>query len=78
MTKPSPKENPIPPWQRISVDAGTAANMLSIGKSTFFARVRVGMYPKARPDGRWLVSELRQAVEGLGKDQQQPAGAQAS
>jgi hypothetical protein len=53
------RENPIPPWQRIAVDATTAADMLGCGRSTFFARVRAGLYPKAGPDGRWSVSALR-------------------
>jgi len=56
MTK---QENPIPPWERIAVDATTAANMLSIGRSTFFARVASGLYPKPGPDGLWSVSALR-------------------
>lgn len=56
----SKQENPIPPWQRIAVDASTAANMLSVGRSTFFARVKTGMYPRPATDGRWRVSELQQ------------------
>lgn len=51
--------NPIPPWERIAVDARTAAQMLSCGRSTFFARVKAGIYPPAGPDGRWSVSALR-------------------
>jgi hypothetical protein len=54
------RENPIPPWQRIAVDARTAAHMMSCGRSTFFARVKLGIYPKAGPDGLWRVSDLRQ------------------
>lgn len=54
------RENTIPPWERIAVDARTAAQMFSIGRSTFFDRVRKGMYPKPANDGLWRVSELRQ------------------
>lgn len=50
----------IPPWERIAVDAATAAAMLSCGRSTFFQRVKEGIYPKAGRDGRWSVSALRQ------------------
>lgn len=53
------KDNPIPPWERIAVDATTAAHMLSIGRSTFFQRVKDGVYPKPANDGRWRVSDLR-------------------
>lgn len=52
-------KNPIPPWERIAVDAATAAAMLSIGRSTFFKRVKDGLYPQPGPDGRWSVSALR-------------------
>lgn len=55
----SKRENPIPPWERIAVDATTAAQMFSIGRSTFFQRVKQGKYPKPANDGRWRVSELR-------------------
>lgn len=57
------KSNPIPPWERIAVDAATAAAMMSCGRSTFFQRVKSGMYPKPGPDGRWSVSALRQLHE---------------
>lgn len=50
--------NQIPPWNRLAVDAKTAADMMSVGRSTFFARVKDGMYPKSANDGRWNVSEL--------------------
>ena len=53
------KQNPIPPWQRIAVDAGTAAHMLSIGRSTFFKRVAADLYPKPGKDGLWRVADLR-------------------
>lgn len=50
--------NQIPPWNRLAVDAKTAAEMMSVGRSTFFARVKAGMYPPSANDGRWNVSEL--------------------
>lgn len=52
-------KNPIPPWNRIAVDARTAAHMMTCGRSTFFARVNRGIYPKPGPDGKWSVSALR-------------------
>jgi predicted DNA-binding transcriptional regulator AlpA len=62
----SKKTNPIPPWERIAVDAGTAASMLSIGRSTFFTRVKAKVYPPPGPDGRWSVSELRRLFQASG------------
>jgi hypothetical protein len=59
--EPKPRnrpENPIPPCERIAVDAVTAAAMMSCGRSTFFQRVKDGIYPKAGLDGRWSVSAL--------------------
>jgi hypothetical protein len=55
----SKKENPIPPWLRIAVDATTAAHMMSCSRSTFFQRVKDGIYPKSGPDGLWSVSALQ-------------------
>lgn len=52
-------DNPIPPWERIAVDARTAAWMLSCGRSTFFERVKNGTYPKPGKDGKWGVEALR-------------------
>jgi hypothetical protein len=60
MSTRNPDTNPIPPWDRIAVDARTAARMLSCGYSTFFRRVKEGVYPAPGPDGRWSVSALRQ------------------
>lgn len=57
------RENPIPPWERIAVDAATAAHMLSCGRSTFFKRVKSGVYPRPAVDGLWRVSELRLACQ---------------
>jgi predicted DNA-binding transcriptional regulator AlpA len=57
------RENPIPPWERIAVDATTAAQMFSIGRSTFFARVKQGIYPKPANDGRWRVSDLQRCAQ---------------
>lgn len=50
--------NPIPPAQRIAVDASTAAQLMSCSRSTFFQRVKDGIYPKPGPDGLWSVSRL--------------------
>jgi predicted DNA-binding transcriptional regulator AlpA len=60
MSSTERKSNKIPPWERIAVNAATAAEMLSCGRSTFFARVKEGVYPKPGRDGRWSVSALRQ------------------
>jgi hypothetical protein len=51
--------NPIPPAERIAVDAATAANLMSCGKSTFFRRVKQRLYPQAGPDGLYSVTALR-------------------
>lgn len=48
----------VPAWQ-VAVDAGTAAKMMGCGYSTFFKRIKAGIYPKAGPDGQWSVSALR-------------------
>jgi predicted DNA-binding transcriptional regulator AlpA len=56
-------ENPIPPWQRIAVSAKTAAQMMECSRSTFFQRVKDGIYPKPGPDGQWSVSALRRLHE---------------
>lgn len=64
--------NEIPPWQRLSVDAATAAKMMSCGRSTFFRRVKVGMYPPPGRDGLWSVSQLRECRERLSAPESQP------
>lgn len=54
--------------QPIAVDADTAAAMLSIGRSTFLARVSRGMMPRPRKIGHrsaWLVEELTEAARNL-------------
>lgn len=53
------KPNDIPAWERVAVDAGTAAKLMNCGYSTFFKRVKAGIYPAAGPDGQWSVSALR-------------------
>lgn len=63
MSERRKKDNPIPPWNRFAVDATTAAQMFSIGRSTFFARVKDGIYPKPANDGLWRVSDLRRLAE---------------
>lgn len=55
--------NPIPPWQRIKVNATTAAQLMSCSRTTFFQRVKNNIYPKAGVDGMWSVSELRRLAE---------------
>lgn len=52
------EQNPIPLWDRICVNANDAARMMSCCRSTFFARVREGIYPKPGPDGKWSVMAL--------------------
>lgn len=52
-------KNPIPLWNRIAVNAKTAAMMMGVGYSTFFAKVKEGIYPKPGPDGRYSVDALR-------------------
>lgn len=56
-------ENPIPPWQRIAVSASTAAQMMECSRSTFFKRVKDGVYPKPGRDGQWSVSALKRIHE---------------
>jgi predicted DNA-binding transcriptional regulator AlpA len=55
----STDKNPIPPWERIAVTATTAAAMLECSRSTFFQKVKDGIYPRPGPDGRWSVTALR-------------------
>lgn len=55
----STDKNPIPPWDRIAVTASTAANMLECSRTTFFRKVKEGIYPAPGKDGRWSVSALR-------------------
>lgn len=43
--------NPIPLHERIAVKASEAAALMSCSRSTFFARVKAGIYPKPGPDG---------------------------
>ncbi len=71
----SKAENPIPPWQRIAVDATTAANMMSCSRSTFFQRVKDEIYPKPGPDGLWSVSALQRLHPANQPTIEQAAGA---
>lgn len=57
-TDKKPAANPIPPKDRIAVDATTAAALMSCSRSTFFQRVKDGVYPRAWDDGLWRVNEL--------------------
>jgi hypothetical protein len=57
--------NSIPPWQRLSVNAATAAQMMGCGKSTFFRRVRDKLYPPPARDGLWNVAELRRCRQQM-------------
>ena len=45
------ERNPIPLHERIAVKASEAAALMSCSRSTFFARVKAGIYPKPGPDG---------------------------
>jgi hypothetical protein len=53
------RENPIPPWQRIAVDARTAADMLGLSQFQFARYVRDELLPKPALDRRWSVEALR-------------------
>ena len=59
MSDKTPKTPTIPPAERIAVDAKSAAALMSVSRSTFFARVRAGIYPPRGRDGQWSVSALR-------------------
>lgn len=72
----SRRDNPIPPWERLGVDGGTAASMMGCGRSTFFARVKAGMYPKPAADGLWNVSQLRECREKMAAVDPEPESAQ--
>lgn len=48
----------IPAYQ-IAVKAPMAAKMMGCARSTFFQRVKDGIYPKPGPDGQWSVTALR-------------------
>lgn len=52
------ERNPIPLHERIAVKASEAAALMSCSRSTFFAKVKAGVYPKPGPDGRWGVKAL--------------------
>lgn len=51
--------NPIPPWERLAVNGVTAAQMMGCSRSTFFQRVKDGVYPKPAKDGLWNVDALK-------------------
>lgn len=55
----STETSPVPLWERIAVPAKIAAQMMGCSRSTFFQKVKDGVYPKPGPDGRWSVSALR-------------------
>ena len=59
MSESATIERKIPPTERIAVKAKDAAALMSCSRSTFFARVKAGIYPKPGPDGQWGVSALR-------------------
>ena len=59
----STDKNPIPPWQRIAVRGPVAAAMMGCSRSTFFQRVKDGIYPKPGQDGQWSVAALRRVHE---------------
>lgn len=55
----------IPPWHRLGVNGATAATMMGCARSTFFQRVKDGLYPKPGKDGLWSVSQLRECRERM-------------
>ena len=55
----------IPPSERLRVDGATAAGLMGCGYSTFFKRVRDGMYPRAGQDGLWSVRLLKECSDRL-------------
>lgn len=55
MSESATIERKIPPTERIAVKAKDAAALMSCSRSTFFARVKAGIYPKPGPDGQWGV-----------------------
>jgi predicted DNA-binding transcriptional regulator AlpA len=71
----SNKQNPIPLWERLAVNATEAAQMMGCGRSTFFARVKINLYPPPARDGLWNVSELRQCRANLTTMPSEPAAA---
>lgn len=58
MSESATIERKIPPTERIAVKASEAAALMSCSRSTFFAKVKAGVYPKPGPDGRWGVKAL--------------------
>ena len=51
MSESATIERKLPPTERIAVKAKDAAALMSCSRSTFFARVKAGIYPKPGPDG---------------------------
>lgn len=51
MSEAATIERKLPPTERIAVKAKDAAALMSCSRSTFFARVKAGIYPKPGPDG---------------------------
>lgn len=58
-TQPGTSKAIIPPWERLGVNGVTAAQMMGCSRSTFFQRVKDGLYPKPAQDGLWNVDALR-------------------
>lgn len=54
--------------RKLLVDAKTAAEMFDCGVSTFWKRVKSGVYPAPVKDGgstRWRVSDLERHVQAM-------------
>lgn len=64
MSESATIERKLPPTERIAVKAKDAAALMSCSRSTFFARVKAGIYPKPGPDGQWGVRALLALHEG--------------
>jgi hypothetical protein len=53
-------------------DATTTAQMLSIGRSTFWKRVKEGIYAKPANDGGWPVQRARMLLNDTPQHAQLP------
>lgn len=57
----------IPPWERLGVNAVTAAAMMGCGRSTFFRRIREGLYPPAARGGWGIRTGIRKSPRPFGR-----------
>ncbi len=58
-------------FEPLRVNGAEAARIMGCGRSTFFMRVKAGLFPKAGKDGQWSVRQLRECCEKL--DEKEPA-----